>query len=86
MNIKNIGMILLLLLTLSACNKTELIQSTATCIPTTEFVVNTSHPKGAKIQAVMDKYVAKGIPGMSILIHDNNGFWINSAGFCRFGK
>lgn len=69
------------ILMLMSCQSEELIQSTTTCIPTTEFVVNTSHPKGAKIQAVMDKYIAKGIPGMSILIHDNDGFWINSAGF-----
>lgn len=39
-----------------------------------------SHPKAAAYQAVIDKYVAKGLPGISILIRDGKGTWTGGAG------
>lgn len=69
------------ILMLISCQSEELIKNTTNCSYSNEFPINANHPKGAKIQAVMDKYTAKGIPGMSILIHDKDGFWIKSAGF-----
>lgn len=69
------------ILMLISCQSEELIKNTTNCSYSNEFPINTSHPKGAKIQVVMDKYAAKGVPGMSILIHDKDGFWIKSAGF-----
>lgn len=80
MSFKNI-LFLIFIASLASCQRENWIKSTETCVASSEFVINQNHPKAAKIQAVMDKYIQKGIPGMSILIHDNEGFWIKSAGF-----
>ncbi|MFZ1704629.1 MAG: serine hydrolase domain-containing protein [Saprospiraceae bacterium] len=40
-----------------------------------------SHPKATNFQAVLKKYVALGLPGISILIRDGNGIWTGSEGF-----
>lgn len=64
----------------SSCQPEKLIKPTISCTASNEFTINTAHPKATKIQALMDKYAAKGIPGMTILIHDDNGFWIQSKG------
>lgn len=72
--------LLLALSFLFACNRLS-IPPSATCTPDAEFTSNANHPKGAAAQAIIDKYIAKGIPGISILINDDEGFWISSAGF-----
>ncbi|KAA3627425.1 MAG: class A beta-lactamase-related serine hydrolase, partial [Bacteroidetes bacterium] len=61
------------------CEKVS-IQPTTTCVDDASFIINPSHPKATDIQSVMDKYVARGIPGMTVLINDDNGFWIASSG------
>ncbi len=70
----------ILILTISACRK-SVIPVTESCSPETRFAVNAQHPKAQKISALMDSYIAKGIPGMTVLIHDEKGFWIGSRGF-----
>lgn len=44
------------------------------------------HPKHEDLTALMDKYVKKGLPGMSILIEDIYGVWTGSAGFADIDK
>lgn len=38
------------------------------------------HPKRAIYQAILDKYKKKGLPGIAVLIEDENGVWMGSAG------
>jgi D-alanyl-D-alanine carboxypeptidase len=38
------------------------------------------HPKNVALQSLLDKYKRKGLPGISLLIKDNNGTWIGAAG------
>ncbi|OQA00143.1 MAG: D-alanyl-D-alanine carboxypeptidase precursor [Bacteroidetes bacterium ADurb.Bin408] len=40
-----------------------------------------AHPKNAVFSAVVNKYMALGLPGMSVLIEDSNGIWVGSAGY-----
>jgi D-alanyl-D-alanine carboxypeptidase len=42
--------------------------------------VPSNHPRAAAYQAVLDKYVAKGLPGISVSIQDHAGVWTGSAG------
>ena len=70
----------LFVLLLPACDRVS-IQPSTPCVADSEIVSSPNHPKGADAQAIIDKYVAKGIPGVSVLIHDNNGFWIGSGGY-----
>lgn len=69
----------LLISILPACQKVS-IEPTANCIDDTAFTINQAHPKAADLQAIMDEYISKGIPGMTVLINDEDGFWIASAG------
>lgn len=70
----------ILMLSFVACRK-NLIQTTESCSPDTRFTINEQHPKAEKITGLMDSYIAKGIPGMTVLIHDAKGFWIGSRGY-----
>lgn len=38
------------------------------------------HPNAAVYQGILDKYVKKGLPGISALVRDDNGTWIGHAG------
>jgi D-alanyl-D-alanine carboxypeptidase len=40
-----------------------------------------THPKNAALQAVIDKYIKLGLPGMSVLVEDSNGVWVGSGGY-----
>jgi D-alanyl-D-alanine carboxypeptidase len=75
--------ILLFLVTLSAysCSRKKPIGATDNCAYTSEFVINNTHPKAIPLQALMDKYIAKGVPGMTLLVHDGSGFYVKSAGY-----
>jgi D-alanyl-D-alanine carboxypeptidase len=84
---KNIkySLIILALSIFASCGKVS-IEPTEVCTDDASFVINQAHPKAAEIQAIMDKYIAKGLPGVSILINDNDGFWIASAGMADLEK
>lgn len=60
---------------LAGCSK-DPIGKTSDCTATGGM----AHPKAASYQAVIDKYVARGLPGISILIRDSKGTWTGGAG------
>lgn len=72
--------VILLLGSLVSCSKVD-IPSTATCTNDASFVINDNHPKAVAIQELMNEYISKGLPGISVLINDADGFWIASAGY-----
>ena len=76
----NIILVIVVLSSLFSCSKVE-IPPTTTCTDDASFVINENHPKAAAIQTLMNDYIAQGLPGMSVLINDNDGFWIASAGY-----
>lgn len=76
----NIFSIIILLSSFVSCSKVD-IPPTTTCTDDVSFVINENHPKAAAIQTLMNDYIAQGLPGISVLINDNDGFWIASAGF-----
>lgn len=77
---RHIFTFILIFLIISACQKDQ-IQSTEPCTPDSSFSINPDHPKATRINAVIDAYTAKGIPGLTVLIHDADGFWIASRGY-----
>lgn len=44
------------------------------------------HPKALAYQAVLDKYTANGLPGISVLIRDGNGVWTGGSGKADLDK
>lgn len=44
------------------------------------------HPKNAAFRELLEKYKAKGLPGISLLVNDKDGTWLGSAGFADIEK
>lgn len=42
-----------------------------------------NHSKGAAIQAILDKYTLKGVPGVSVAIKDSEGSWEGVSGYAK---
>jgi D-alanyl-D-alanine carboxypeptidase len=63
-----------------SCQK-DLIPDTQVCQEDESLEVLESHSKGAMIQEILDRYVGLGIPGVQVLISDDEGIWVTSAGF-----
>ncbi len=71
--------ILLLVITIFSSCKRD-IDDTVTLSCDNSYA-NPTHPKSGIYQDVVDKYIKKGLPGMSVLIQDSNGIWCNSSGY-----
>lgn len=75
---------LLLLLLITACRKGDIGPSeTCTYIPDPEHA---AHPRAYRYQEVLDTYVARGLPGISLYIRDQDGVWVGSAGMADIAK
>ena len=45
-----------------------------------------THPKSAAFQALLDKYIKKGLPGMNLLVKDERGIFVGSSGMADIQK
>lgn len=70
----------ILCLTLIMSCKKSLIRPTELCTNDV-IIIENEHPKASAIQTLIDKYIAKGIPGFTVLISDDDGLWMNSGGY-----
>lgn len=43
--------------------------------------INGTHSKALDYQSILDNYVTLGFPGMSLLVQDDEGIWVGSAGW-----
>jgi D-alanyl-D-alanine carboxypeptidase len=81
---RNTAIFLLLctaLLLPNACRKADIgpsVECSQTPVP--------NHPNAALYQAVLDQYVAKGLPGISALIRDSRGVWVGAAGLADISE
>ena len=73
-----VGMALLMPL---SCQKID-VGHTTSCTYTPGAV----HPHSQEFQAVLDKYVAKGLPGIVALVRDSSGIWAGSAGLADISE
>src|SRR4051812_23438266 len=72
--------ILLLLISLISCRKEQIGQTRSVGIPVPWNDTSDHHPKNAAFKALLEKYHSKGLPGISLLVTDNNGTWVGAAG------
>ena len=63
------------------CKQDE-IQPTQSCSTSSPA----PHPKAASYQKVLNDYVRKGLPGISLLIRDEDGTWYGAAGMADIDK
>lgn len=83
---KGIFHVLLLgaLLAAGAC-KNDPVHPTDTCMvggPDSSAL----HPKAAAFQALLDRYVQKGLPGIVLLVRDPAGRWVGAAGMADIDR
>ena len=65
---------------LLSCKK-AMIRATENNSPSIPWGDSSSrHPKNDAYQALIDKYVKKGLPGIAVLITDSKGTWVGSGG------
>lgn len=77
---KNFALPLLILLSiLSGCRKELFRNTTETCEAST-VLSNGKHPLKDSVDAIIAKYIAKGIPGIQVTIKNNSGWYITSGG------
>jgi D-alanyl-D-alanine carboxypeptidase len=73
------GLLAFILLVNISCEKDIYATQEVSC-DNTLLQNASSHPKATAYQALLEKYVAKGFPGMSMLIEDSSGIWVGAAG------
>ncbi|MCU0357562.1 MAG: beta-lactamase family protein [Cyclobacteriaceae bacterium] len=71
----HLKVIVLALIGLLSCKDPD-IGPTSDCT----FTDFPSHPKASIYQGIVDKYVKKGLPGISVLVRDEGGTWIGYGG------
>ena len=64
----------------SSCKKAQVGKTLSIGVPCPWADSSNLHPKNAALNALLDKYRKKGLPGISLLVHDNKGTWIGAAG------
>lgn len=62
------------------CKKAE-VGKTGDCINSTYPNTNPVHPKGAALQVIIDKYIKKGLPGISLMVSNSDGVWNGVGGY-----
>ncbi len=70
--------VLLVLLGLYACNDAD-IERTSNCISPSNSTPD--HPKAGAMRALIDEFLTKGLPGISLSIENADGNWVGSGGF-----
>lgn len=71
---------LLMLISLFACRKAQIVQTRTIGMEIPWKDSSNLNPKNLALQALIDKYHKKGLPGISLLVNDQNGTWVGSAG------
>jgi len=69
---------LVILLGFASCKQAE-VGKTTDC----SYVVNPNptHPKAAAMQVIIDKYIKKGLPGISLMVTNKDGSWVGVGGY-----
>lgn len=70
----------ILLLLFQGCKKDEIKKPSMLNCPLDVPSIYKVNPKSNYYQVLIDKYVSYGLPGVSLLIKDDDGFYIGSAG------
>lgn len=72
----------LLMALFGACIKTDSHVETMAC--TVDFTTSDSsakHPKNAELTKLINDLTALGVPGVSVMLEDENGLWFKSSGY-----
>jgi D-alanyl-D-alanine carboxypeptidase len=76
---KIIIVFVMLIFAMGACKK-NVVEKTASCNADYSDLITPNHPKAAEYQAILDSYIEKGLPGVSLLVQDSDGIWMGASG------
>jgi D-alanyl-D-alanine carboxypeptidase len=80
-NTRYFAFLFFLMLTVSqSCKKADISRPSTLNCPLEDQALYRVNPKSAQYQALIEEYVKKGLPGIILLVKDDNGFYIGSAG------
>ncbi|MGZ5246224.1 MAG: serine hydrolase domain-containing protein [Flavitalea sp.] len=71
--------VLFTLAVLTGCRK-ELFRNTSDTCEASQILSNAQHPLKDSVDAIIARYIAKGIPGIQVSIKNNSGWYITSGG------
>ena len=77
---KKIFLLFLPIMIICSCKKAQIVETRITGTPIPWQDSSGKHPKNSALTALIQKYNKKGLPGISLLLDDNNGTWIGSIG------
>jgi|GEM_PF-243267 D-alanyl-D-alanine carboxypeptidase len=63
-----------------SCQKADITRPTKLDCPLEDQAVYQVNPQSEQYQSLIEEYVKKGLPGVILLVKDDNGFYIGSAG------
>lgn len=69
-----------LILVSQSCKKSDINRPSAINCPLEDKSLYQSNPNSARYQSLIDEYVKKGLPGIILLVKDDNGFYIGASG------
>lgn len=75
-----------MLIYIVSCKKTDISRPSTLACPLEDASTYRVNPKSAQYQSLIEEYVKKGLPGVILLIKDDNGFYIGSAGMADIRK
>jgi CubicO group peptidase (beta-lactamase class C family) len=72
------------LLFFSSCQRENILPTQSIICPAKDSIFQ--HPKHAIFNAIIDKYIRLGLPGISVLAEDSSGVYLGSGGFADIDK
>ncbi len=82
----NFHIIIIALILISSCQKAQIEHTTDSSRPVPWTDSSSNHPKNASYRSLIEKYVDKGLPGISLLINDQYGTWVGADGYADISK
>jgi len=70
----------------ASCSKSQVGETRTIGVNSPWADTSNLHPKNAAFKALLEKYKKKGLPGISLLVRDNNGTWIGATGKADIGN
>jgi D-alanyl-D-alanine carboxypeptidase len=73
-------LVMVILIISQSCKKAEVDRPVQLNCPLENDPVYKENPKSAEFQSLIENYVKQGLPGIILLVKDDNGFYIGSVG------
>ncbi|HSN59710.1 MAG TPA: serine hydrolase, partial [Ferruginibacter sp.] len=78
--------IVVLLISIVGCKKAQVPSTKITGAPVPWNDSSNIHPKNVALKTLLEKYRAKGLPGISLLVNDPKGTWVGATGKADIGN